>query len=84
MKITRSDERLSVSPRIARVKIVLAGFGFGGGPLPGFPRFAMDGTRHSRAAWLLKERSLPPVHWKGMPRGREWMAKPRSNAGTAK
>ena len=36
----------------------------------------VDGTRPSRAAWVLKERILPPIYWKAMLKGREWMAKP--------
>jgi hypothetical protein len=44
--------------------------------LPSFPKFVIDGTKPSRAAWLLKEKLLPPVYWKGMLRGKEWMVKP--------
>ncbi|MCE8007505.1 bifunctional protein tyrosine phosphatase family protein/NAD(P)/FAD-dependent oxidoreductase [Aestuariivita sp.] len=61
---------------VERGKIVLAEFGYGGAMLPSFPKFLIDGTKPSRAAWLLKERMLPPVYWKGMLKGREWMAKP--------
>ncbi|WP_422372487.1 TIGR01244 family sulfur transferase [Hoeflea sp.] len=61
---------------VERGKIVLAEFGYGGKLLPSFPGFLIDGTRPSRLSWLLKERLLPPVYWKGMLRGREWMAKP--------
>lgn len=61
---------------VERGKIVLAEFGYGGTMLPSFPRFIIDGTRPSRAAWLLKEKMLPPVYWQGMLKGREWMAKP--------
>ncbi|WP_373947094.1 TIGR01244 family sulfur transferase [Paracoccus marcusii] len=61
---------------VERGKIVLAEFGYGGKLLPSFPRALIDGTRPSRAAWLLKERILPPVYWRGMLRGHEWMAKP--------
>ena len=60
----------------ARGKIVLAEFGYGGVLLPSFPKFVIDGTKPSRAAWLLKEKLLPPVYWKGMLRGKEWMVKP--------
>ena len=38
----------------------------------------IDGTRPSRLAWLLKERMLPPIHWHGMLKGREWLARPQS------
>lgn len=61
---------------VERGKIVLAEFGYGGKLLPSFPEALIDGTRPSRAAWLLKERILPPVYWRGMLRGHEWMAKP--------
>ncbi len=36
----------------------------------------IDGQKPSKLAWMLKERLLPPVHWRGMLWGREWMAKP--------
>jgi len=61
---------------LERGKIVLAEFGYGGKLLPSFPTYLIDGTKPSRAAWLLKERILPPVYWKGMLRGHEWLAKP--------
>lgn len=61
---------------VERGKIVLAEFGYGGKLLPSFPKWVIDGTRPSSLAWLLKERMLPPVYWKAMLRGREWMAKP--------
>jgi len=61
---------------VERGRIVLAEFGYGGVMKPSFPRFLIDGTQPSRLAWLLKERLLPPIYWKAMLRGREWMAKP--------
>ena len=61
---------------VERGRIVLAEFGYGGKLLPSFPSWVVDGTRPSRLAWTLKERILPPLYWKGMLRGREWMAKP--------
>lgn len=61
---------------VERGKIVLAEFGYGGALLPTFPTWLIDGTRPSRAAWLLKEQLLPPVYWKAMLRGKEWLAKP--------
>ena len=61
---------------VERGKIVLAEFGYGGTMLPSFPKFLIDGTQPSRAAWFLKEKILPPIYWKAMLRGREWMAKP--------
>jgi len=61
---------------VERGKIVLAEFGYGGTLLPSFPKWLIDGTQPSRAAWLLKEKILPPVYWQAMLRGKEWMAKP--------
>ena len=57
-------------------KIVLAEFGYGGKLMPSFPKWLIDGTKPSRLAWLLKEKMLPPIYWKAMLRGREWLAKP--------
>jgi len=61
---------------VERGKIVLAEFGYGGVLLPSFPKAIIDGTKPSRAAWFLKEKLLPPIYWKAMLKGREWMAKP--------
>ncbi|WP_372675311.1 TIGR01244 family sulfur transferase [Aquicoccus sp.] len=65
---------------VERGKIVLAEFGYGGVMKPSFPKFVVDGTRPSRLAWLLKERILPPIYWKAMLRGHEWMARPEKIA----
>jgi len=61
---------------VERGKIVLAEFGYGGTLLPSFPKFLIDGTKPSRLAWFLKEKMLPPIYWKAMLRGKEWLAKP--------
>ncbi|QBZ90329.1 TIGR01244 family phosphatase [Pseudomonas viciae] len=61
---------------VERGKIVLAEFTYGGKVAPSFPSWLIDGTRPSRLAWLLKERILPPLYWKGMLKGHEWLAKP--------
>lgn len=61
---------------VERGKIVLAEFLYGGKVAPSFPKWLVDGTRPSRAAWLLKERILPPLYWQGMLKGREWLAEP--------
>ncbi|MEI4196737.1 TIGR01244 family sulfur transferase [Roseovarius sp. E0-M6] len=61
---------------VERGKIVLAEFGYGGVLKPSFPAFLVDGTKPTRAAWFLKEKMLPPIYWKAMLKGREWMAKP--------
>jgi sulfide:quinone oxidoreductase len=62
---------------VERGKIVLAEFGYGGKRLPSFPGWLIDDTKPSHLAWLLKERMLPPIYWKAMLRGKEWMAKPQ-------
>ncbi|WP_159728224.1 bifunctional protein tyrosine phosphatase family protein/NAD(P)/FAD-dependent oxidoreductase [Methylosinus sp. Ce-a6] len=61
---------------VERGKIVLAEFGYGGKLLPSFPKWLIDGTRPSRAAWFLKERLLPPIYWRVMLEGQEWLCKP--------
>ncbi len=61
---------------VERGKIVLAEFLYGGKLAPSFPKWFIDGTQPSRAAWLLKERVLPPLYWQGMLKGREWLAQP--------
>lgn len=63
---------------VERGKIVLAEFGYGGTLLPSFPKFVIDGTKPSRAAWFLKEKMLPPIYWRAMLRGKEWMARPET------
>lgn len=66
---------------VERGKIVLAEFGYGGTLLPSFPKWILDGTKPTRAAWLLKEKMLPPFYWKAMLKGREWMVKPEKIGG---
>lgn len=61
---------------VERGKIVLAEFGYGGTILPSFPKWLVNGTKPTRTAWFLKEKVLPPVYWKAMLRGKEWLAKP--------
>ena len=61
---------------VERGKVVLAEFGYGGKLLPSFPKWLIDGKHPSKLAWFLKERLLPPVYYKLMLRGREWLAKP--------
>ncbi|MFK7964827.1 MAG: TIGR01244 family sulfur transferase [Burkholderiaceae bacterium] len=65
---------------VERGKIVLAEFGYGGKLTPTFPKWIIDGEQPSRLAWLLKERLLPPMYWRGMLRGREWLAGPKAPA----
>ncbi|MBC7704859.1 MAG: TIGR01244 family phosphatase [Rhodoferax sp.] len=65
---------------VERGKIVLAEFLYGGKVSPTFPSWLIDGTRPSRAAWMLKEKVLPALYWEAMLKGREWMAKPETVA----
>lgn len=69
---------------VGRGKIVLAEFGYGGALLPSFPKAFIDGTKPTRAAWFLKEKMLPPIYWKAMLRGKEWMAKPEKLTASTK
>lgn len=61
---------------VERGKIVLAEFGYGGVLKPSFPTALLDGKKPTRAAWFLKEKMLPPIYWKAMLKGKEWLAKP--------
>ena len=61
---------------VERGKVVLAEFGYGGVLKSSFPKFLLDATQPSRLAWLLKENMLPPIYWKMMLRGHEWLATP--------
>jgi sulfide:quinone oxidoreductase len=61
---------------VERGRIVLTEFRIGGKLLPSFPSWLLDGKQPSRLAWMLKERMLPPLYWRAMLRGREWLAKP--------
>ena len=61
---------------VERGKIVLAEFGYGGKLLPSFPGWMIDGTKPSALAWMLKEKILPPIYWKAMLKGKEWLAEP--------
>ena len=63
---------------VERGKIVLAEFGYGGKLMPSFPSLLLNGKKPTRAAWWLKERLLPPLYWKAMLKGREWLAQPKT------
>lgn len=65
---------------VARGKIVLAEFGYGGKLLPTFPKWMNDGTHATRFGWLLKSDVLPFVYWELMMDGHEWFAKPQRRA----
>jgi sulfide:quinone oxidoreductase len=62
---------------VERGKIVLAEFLYAGKVAPSFPKWLIDGTRPSRAAWMLKSHVLPKIYWDGMLKGREWLARPQ-------
>ncbi|MBJ9974484.1 NAD(P)/FAD-dependent oxidoreductase [Pseudomonas sp. S75] len=65
---------------VERGKIVLAEFTYGGKLAPSFPRWLLDGREPTRLAWWLKARVLPPLYWKAMLKGREWLARPQPMA----
>lgn len=62
---------------VEKGKVVLAEFGYGGKLLPTFPSWLVDGSKPSRLSWLLKEKALPPLYWRGMLKGHEWLAHPQ-------
>jgi len=62
---------------VERGKIILAEFGYGGKVMQSFPPYIIDGTKPSRAAWILKESIMPYLYWNAMLKGREWLAKPK-------
>jgi sulfide:quinone oxidoreductase len=68
---------------VERGKIVLAEFGYGGKLLPSFPSWVINGQKPSRLAWILKEKILPPIYWKAMLKGKEWMADPAQSKSRA-
>ncbi|WP_422154415.1 NAD(P)/FAD-dependent oxidoreductase [Vreelandella titanicae] len=58
---------------VQRGKIVLAEFGYNGQLQPTFPKWLLNGTKPTRAAWVLKAKALPWVYWRLMLRGKEWL-----------
>jgi sulfide:quinone oxidoreductase len=74
--VARYDGYGSCPLTVERGKIVLAEFGFGGKLLPSMPGWILEGTRPTRAAWILKKDFLPWLYWNGMLKGREWMVTP--------
>ncbi|KAF0864611.1 FAD/NAD(P)-binding oxidoreductase [Pseudomonas sp. LD120] len=69
---------------VERGKIVLAEFTYGGKLAPSFPNWLLDGRQPTRRAWWLKERLLPPLYWRGMLKGHEWLAQPTLTMDTPK
>lgn len=68
---------------VARGKIVLAEFGYGGKLLPTFPKWLNEGTKPTWFGWFLKARLLPWVYWRLMLAGHEWFAKPKRRGATS-
>ncbi len=64
---------------VERGKVILAEFGYGGKLLPSFPKWLLNGQEPTKLAWILKESILPPMYWKAMLKGREWLASPKDN-----
>jgi len=64
---------------VERGKVILAEFGYGGKLLPSFPTWLLNGQKPTKLAWILKETILPRMYWKGMLKGREWLANPDDN-----
>ncbi|MGH8381496.1 NAD(P)/FAD-dependent oxidoreductase [Pseudomonas sp.] len=77
-KLAHYDGYGSCPLTVERGKIVLAEFIYGGKLAPSFPRWLLDGRRPTRLAWLLKAQILPPLYWRCMLKGREWLAKPQA------
>ncbi|PSS57283.1 FAD/NAD(P)-binding oxidoreductase [Pseudomonas sp. BBP2017] len=77
-KLAHYDGYGSCPLTVERGKIVLAEFTYGGKLAPSFPRWLLDGRRPTRLAWLLKAQILPPLYWRCMLKGREWLAKPQA------
>lgn len=61
---------------VERGKIVLAEFAYGGKLDPSIPRWLLDGTKATRAAWFLKEKMLPSIYFDLMLKGTETLARP--------
>lgn len=59
-------------------KIIFAEFGYEGKLLPSFPKWFIDGEKPSSLAWWLKVKLLPPIYWKCMLKGREWLVNPEN------
>jgi sulfide:quinone oxidoreductase len=60
---------------VAKGRVVLAEFGYGGRLLPTFPAWINRATSATRFGWLLKKRIMPWVYWNLMAKGREWLTR---------
>ena len=61
---------------VERGKIVLAEFAYGGALDPTFPKWLIDGTKPTWAAWFMKEKLLPWIYFDLMLKGNETFAGP--------
>tara|TARA_R110000787_G_scaffold26154_1_gene73270 strand:+ start:9552 stop:11258 length:1707 start_codon:yes stop_codon:yes gene_type:complete len=61
---------------VERGKIVLAEFGYGGKLLPTLPKWVVNGSKATKAAWFLKSNMLPGIYFNQMLRGTEWLVAP--------
>ena len=61
---------------VARGKVVLAEFTYGGVVNPSFPTWLLNGQRPTTLAWFLKAQAIPYIYWNGMLKGHEWLVKP--------
>lgn len=61
---------------VERGKIVLAEFGDGGKLLPTLPKWLLNGSKPTRAAWFLKANMLPGIYYDQMQHGTEWLVAP--------
>ncbi len=66
--------------RSSEVRSCSREFGYGGKLMPSFPAWLIDGTKAEPPRMAPKERMLPPIYWKAMLKGREWLAKPEKAA----
>ena len=62
---------------VERGKIVLAEFAYGGALDPSLPKWMIDGTKPTHAAWFLKEKMLPTIYFDQMLKGIEYLAEPK-------
>ncbi|WP_456269191.1 NAD(P)/FAD-dependent oxidoreductase [Kushneria sp. AK178] len=58
---------------VARGRVVLAEFGYGGELMPTLPTWLNDGQRATALAWRLKAHLMPVIYWQMMLKGREWL-----------
>lgn len=62
---------------VERGKVVLAEFAYGGVLDPSVPKWMLDGTKPTRAAWFVKEKMLQSIYFDMMLKGNEALARPK-------